>query len=262
MNTEGMATTWAHSVMLAAAPGTNAPAAGPAAGAGLPLNGFDFLLVIILIIGLVVGRKRGMSLELLDVFEWLLIVVLCPIYYQPLGNLFALKTTLPLMYSYMICFAFLAMAIKAIFTTFKVKAGEKVIGSDLFGGAEYYLGMLAGMVRFFCMLLVVLALLNAIPFSEAEVKKEIARRQKASDGTDMFPPFGQIQMGIFQKSLTGPFIRKHLADQLIVPTSPDAKPGSQPSLKERREQRKTEATNSAAVTNSVPTNAPDTARKK
>jgi len=257
MNMEGMATTWAHNVVLAAAPGTSTPAA---AGA-LAFNGFDFLLGVILIIGLLRGRKRGMSLELLDVFEWLLIVVVCPLYYQSLGNLFARQTSLPLMYSYMICFGFLAMVIKAIFTTFKVKAGEKVIGSDLFGGWEYYLGMAAGMIRFFCMLLVGLALLHAIPLaSEVEVKAEIARRKKANDGTENFPPFGQVQLGIFKNSFTGPLIKEHLKYQLIVPTNPKLKagqPGAPASLKERKEQGKSGTTNATAAPP-----APDAAKNK
>jgi len=37
----------------------------------------------------------------------------------------------------------------------------QIIGSDVFGNAEYYLGMCAGAVRYACVTLVVLAFLNA-----------------------------------------------------------------------------------------------------
>lgn len=252
MNMEGIASTWTHNVMLAAASETNAPATGSGIAGGLPLNGFDFLLIVTLIVGFVVGKKRGMSGELLDLFEWLLIIVVCPLYYQDLGKFLSFKSGLPLMYAYMLCFAGIAMAIKMLFTTFKVKAGEKVVGSDLFGGAEYYLGMLSGMIRFFCMLLLALALMNAIPFSEAEVKAEIARRDKLNDGSNFLPPFGVVQIGIFKNSLTGPFIRKHMADQLIVPTNPNAKAGD-PTAPPSRKERKAGITNAApASTNATP----------
>ena len=44
---------------------------------------------------------------------------------------------------------------------FKWLLGHRMGENNFFGGGEYYLGMSSGMVRFACMLLAVLALLNA-----------------------------------------------------------------------------------------------------
>ena len=40
------------------------------------LSWFDLVALAVLVVGLFRGRKRGMSEELLDVFQWLLIVVI------------------------------------------------------------------------------------------------------------------------------------------------------------------------------------------
>ena len=50
---------------------------------------FDFVPVILLLVGVLRGRKRGMSEELLDTFKWLLIVVAAGFAYQPLGDMLA-----------------------------------------------------------------------------------------------------------------------------------------------------------------------------
>ena len=41
----------------------------------MPFNWFDFVVLIVLGIGVFRGRQRGMSEELLGLFEWLTIVV-------------------------------------------------------------------------------------------------------------------------------------------------------------------------------------------
>ena len=40
----------------------------------LSFNWFDLCVLAMLIVGIVIGRKRGMSLELLSVLQWLVIV--------------------------------------------------------------------------------------------------------------------------------------------------------------------------------------------
>ena len=99
-------------------------------------------------------------------------------------------------------------------------SGGKLLGSDAFGRTEYYLGMASGLVRFGCMLLVALALLNARYFSPAEVRA----MQKYNDevyGSDYFPGLHSVQEAVFEKSITGPFIKQHLDFLLIKPTEPE-----------------------------------------
>ena len=48
----------------------------------LPINLFDFVLVAILVIGVLRGRKNGMSEELLSLLMWLTILFLGAIIYE------------------------------------------------------------------------------------------------------------------------------------------------------------------------------------
>ena len=46
----------------------------------------DLLVVILLTVGVLRGRKRGMSEELLDVIKWTLIVLVAGLLYEPGGR--------------------------------------------------------------------------------------------------------------------------------------------------------------------------------
>ena len=200
----------------------------------LPINWFDLLVLVILGVGFFVGKKRGMSEELLPLLQWLTIVVVSALAYRPLGALLAENTPLTLLLSYMLAYVFTAVLIKAIFSWVKKGVGEKLVGSDVFGRLEYYLGMLAGMVHFSCILLAALALLNARYISPDQLAQE-ARMQQDSFGSISFPTLGSLQQGVFVESVSGSAVKKHLEAQLIVPTAAGQKAPRGEPLNKRRE---------------------------
>ena len=65
----------------------------------------------------------------------------------------------------------LAALVYGVFALFKHSVGGKLLGSDVFGRGEYYLGMGSGMLRFGCVLLAVLALLGFLLASVAMAMK-------------------------------------------------------------------------------------------
>jgi hypothetical protein len=95
--------------------------------------------------------------------------------------------------------------------------GRKLFGSDVFGASEYYLGMVAGALRFVLILLFFLALFNAPQVSDAELADSIAA-QNESLGAIYFPPYGSIQRQVFRDSLSGRLIKEQLSMQLIQVT--------------------------------------------
>lgn len=181
------------------------------------LSWFDLAALIVLVVGLFRGRKRGMSEELLDLFQWLVMVVVSARVYEPFGEL--LMTYLPIsrLVSYIMAYIVTLLGIKLVFTLLKRFIGEKLIGSDIFGRLEYYLGMLAGMVRFFCILLVCMALFHSRQYTAEELAATARDMQKDFD-TITFPTWGSLQKEIFERSITGQFVAKHLKEQLITPT--------------------------------------------
>ena len=186
----------------------------------LPFNAFDLVLVLILIAGLARGRKQGMSLELMQLVKWLLILFVCAVAYEPIGSFFSESTGMLSTFAcYLLAYTGAALIIVLIFAGLKHSLGGKLIGSDIFGGAEYYLGMGAGMIRFACALLVGLALLNARYYTPAEVKAE-EKFQNDVYGSTFFPTLQSLQAAVFERSFTGPLIKNNLSFLLIKPTHP------------------------------------------
>jgi uncharacterized membrane protein required for colicin V production len=192
----------------------------------LPFNFFDVLLVVVLVVGILRGRKHGMSEELLGLLKWIGILVVCALAYEPMGKLLTDTSPFSLLASYVIAYLSAALIILALFAGIKRALGGKLLGSDIFGKAEYYLGMGSGLVRFVCMLLVALALLNARYYSPAEVEAS-QKFQNEVYGSNFFPTLQTVQATVFERSLIGPWIKDHLSFLLIKPTPPENKPFKQ-----------------------------------
>jgi len=186
---------------------------------------FDLLTVALLLVGFFRGRKRGMSEELLPVLQWLMIVVLGAHFYQPVGKLLSQASGMGLLMCYLTVYLGNALLIKVLFVIFRRFVGEKLVGSDLFGRMEYYFGIVAGGLRYMCMLLAFLAVLNARLYTDAE-RKAIAKVQQDNFGSINFPTLDSIQTEVFKNSFTGRQVLHYLSDpsgfpMLIKPTPPE-----------------------------------------
>jgi uncharacterized membrane protein required for colicin V production len=188
----------------------------------LPFNVFDLVLAVVLVLGITRGRKHGMSEELLGMLKWLAVLFVCSLVYEPGGRLLAQCIPLSMLACFVIVYVGVALLILGIFGLLKHSLGSKLVGSDFFGHAEYYLGMGSGMVRFTCILLAGLALLNARLFTSQEVKAR-ERQQNEDYGSNFFPGLPNVQSTVFEKSLAGPWIKQNLSFLLIKPTRPENK---------------------------------------
>src|SRR3989442_4899094 len=98
----------------------------------LPINGFDLVLLVVLITGIARGRKLGMSSELLSLLKWLAILFGCALAYQPIGDLFAQTTGIfGTLQAYIIAYVVAAALILLIFALLKPSLDGKLIGSDV-----------------------------------------------------------------------------------------------------------------------------------
>jgi hypothetical protein len=221
----------------------------------LHFNGFDAVLAIWLLIGVLVGRKRGMSVELLPVMQWLLMVVGAGYSYRVAG-IYIKQTVgmLDLYVCYQLAYVLTATVIYLILSKIRSAVGEKLVGSDVFGRNEFYLGMLAGLLRYACIALLVLAVVNAHIIPKDQTDASI-RAQRKELGSVYIPPLGQIQRFVLFESLSGRMTREYLSFFLI--STPVTHEKTHESIG-RREQRSideiTGATNSP--TNDLPSGAP------
>ncbi len=188
----------------------------------LPFNWFDISVALLLLIGLQRGRKRGMSEEFLTMLNWVALVLVCSIAYEPIGSWLASITPFSLLFCYIVAYAVSAMVVASVFLLVKRSMSGKLVGSDAFGRGEYYLGMPSGMLRFACILLAGLALLNARLYRAEEIKA-MTKFQNDNYGSQFFPTLQTLQEQVFAKSLIGPQIKTYLAFLLIKPTFPEGK---------------------------------------
>jgi hypothetical protein len=187
----------------------------------LPVNLFDLVVIFVLAAGIAKGRKHGMSEELLSLLTWLAILFGCAAIYEPGGQFVGEFTTMFGQLScYLLAYVGGALLVMLVFAGIKRALGGKLLGSDIFGRSEYYLGMGAGLVRFSCVLLAGLALLNARYFNPIEVRA-MEKFQDDVYGSNFFPTLQSLQSTVFDKSLTGPWIKANLGFLLIKPTGPD-----------------------------------------
>jgi uncharacterized membrane protein required for colicin V production len=188
----------------------------------LSFSYFDLVVAVWLAIGLLRGRKQGMSQELLPMLKWLAIVGLAGSFYSPVGAF--LRQNIPGAFTQLSAnragWFLILVGVLLVFAWLRKAFGEKMVGSDLFGRFEYYLGMLAGMVRFACMVVAVLALMNSRIVTQEELAAD-EKAQKASLEDIRLPTYGRIQQEVLFHSFTGQLVKKDLSFVLITSVTPD-----------------------------------------
>jgi uncharacterized membrane protein required for colicin V production len=178
-------------------------------------NYFDFFVVVWLIIGLFRGRKRGMSQELLPLIQWLGIVVAGGLLYWSFSSLVKQYTQFSPLWSCITAYLLIAAGVHLIYLWFKQMLATKLVEKDPFGRGEFYLGMMSGVVRFACMLLFGMALMNAHVETAAELAK--TEKMQADNFSDIrLPTAGQFQQDVLFRSFVGNLVEDHLKAVLIA----------------------------------------------
>lgn len=190
----------------------------------IQVNWVDCAVLLLVLVGVLRGRKRGMSQELLDVIKWFLVVLAAGFIYEPGGRMLAQTASLSRLYSYLGVYALVLVSIVATFTLIRGRVGEKLASNDTFGRAEYYLGMMAGAFRYGCVILIFMAFLNARYFTPQEAQAQ-RQFQMQNYGSEYFPTLASIQAQVFERSLTGRLVKDHLKVVLIQPTAPAERGG-------------------------------------
>ena len=114
----------------------------------LPINWFDFVVLIMVLLGANKGRKHGMSEELTVSLQWAAIVFVCAFLYHPLGDMLAQSSPLSHLFCYLVAYITMAIVVKIVFSVIKKGAGGKLVGSSIFGRRGVLPGNGGGRVSF------------------------------------------------------------------------------------------------------------------
>jgi uncharacterized membrane protein required for colicin V production len=201
----------------------------------IPFGPFDLLTAAVLILGIVRGRRRGLSAEVLPTLQWIVIVIVAGLFYQDLARVLATTQVLSPAFYNLGSYVLIAMATRLAFTILKKLLGEKMVGGDTFGRGEYYLGMAAGAVRFACIYFFLLNFLHA-PYYTPDMLAAEAKNQEKNFGDIRFPTVGNMQKSFFKDSGCGWVAEQYMAKVLVQPragTASDLR--NENSLAKRRE---------------------------
>lgn len=205
----------------------------PAARQMMP-GWFDGVVVLALAFGIFMGRRNGMSKELLPFLQWLILVPFCAFLYPIAGTFFINVFHWKKLTGYVWGYITLAVIVLLIFGIIRKLFAERMEKHALFGNGEFYIGMASGLFRAACILIVVLALLNAPVYTQADIDAHIAYAKKNFGGDtysgDYFPTLQEIQEQVFKDSLTGPFVKNYLGFLLINNTAPAPAAKPQPKI--------------------------------
>ena len=196
---------------------------------GLPVNWFDAALLVLLAFGIFRGRKNGMTRELGPTLQWLSVATAAGLAYGLLASFYAsqcgLKSKLA---SALLGYLSITAVLFLIFTPIKQTLNKRAENGGLFGGSEYYLGMLSGLVRYAAIIVFALALLNARSYTAAEIAAKKAYNERWYGGGlysgNYLPDLHTAQDAVFKQSFSGPYIQNYLG-MLLIQTGPGG-PGS------------------------------------
>lgn len=183
----------------------------------LPFNWFDIAILLVLALGVSRGRKHGMSTEIMLMIKWLAIIIVGGLSYNVVGDVISDNSVFTPLSAYIMAYFCIALFIAVAFLAIKKMANGKLVGSDVFGSGEYYLGMVGGLVRYTCIMIFGLALLNAPLYTKAQIDADL-KFQNDVYGSDFFPKLYNVQSDVFEKSFVGPHIHNELGFLLIKST--------------------------------------------
>ena len=186
----------------------------------LSFHWFDLIVAGVLIVGIVRGRKHGMSIEFMLLLQWIAIVLIASVGYRPFGLFIVQTTGITRLWGFVIGYVSCAIAVSIVFAMIRRSTGGKLIGSDTFGSGEYYLGMTAGAIRFACITLVFLALLHAKLYSPQQLEAEEKFQATWFEGI-RFPTVGTTQQAVFKKSFVGRAVGEFADFLLVESTAPE-----------------------------------------
>ena len=199
-------------------------------GLHLGFTGFDIILVAFIAFGFWRGRRNGMSKEWLPLCKWLVLVAACTFGYNPLSGVLVHAGVIHAVFgatfkestaAAVAAYLSIAFVVFLIFAQLKNTFRERVEGSNVFGNSEYYLGMLSGTVRYACIMIFFLALLNAPVYSWSDIQHRKEYNNQWFGGGlqgysgDFIPSIDEIQAAVFKDSLVGPAIKNNLSLLLI-----------------------------------------------
>lgn len=181
----------------------------------LSFNWFDAVFLITIGFGCYDGKKNGISGEHIPLFKWLLIGLAGGVMGDLFGSLLQMTLSLSSYWSRMIGAVLWIGTGWGVFAFLNSKGINQLKDSDWFGKVEYPLGVVAGALRLFCILLTVMSLLHGRIYTTAQIQAQ--REEQIQElGSAIFPTVGMINGAVFKSSYIGPRLTRWMGWAFIT----------------------------------------------
>lgn len=181
----------------------------------------DVVILLALIVGIFQGRKRGILGEIIDLIRWVAAIAVASLFHVKLGkHLSWMIPGISTLFWNITAYILILLAFTLVAGSLKRAFADRLMNSDIFGGAEYYFGMVAGAIRMACVVVATMALIHAREYTPVEVQAR-ERAQEQNFGSIRFFRLYSLQADIFQSSYVGRAINTHMPVLLIPATSPN-----------------------------------------
>lgn len=178
---------------------------------------FDLITGVVVISGLLYGRKRGLTLELVPLLHWITLIIVCGTFYAYFGAPIARWIEIQPNEAFVFVYLFLAVVVTYAFWTIKRTIAKGLPGSKCFGEAEFALGAIACAARFLCIQFACVSLVSAQYVAEEDLA-EPSYFHLPEEGR--LPSPAAVQRGIFRRSKSGRWLKYHFGQWLIAAQPP------------------------------------------
>ena len=178
---------------------------------------FDIITLIVVCSGLAYGYRRGLTLELVPLLQWITLIAVCGTYYQPIGAPIARWVEIQPNEAFVFVYLLLGAVVFYLFWTIKKTIAKGLPGSKCFGNAETPLGAVAGACRFLCIQFVCITLIAANYIPPEELSGSSYYYQTSENNV---PTPADVQRGIFLRSRSGRLMKYYFGRWLIAAQPP------------------------------------------
>ncbi|MGB0583139.1 MAG: hypothetical protein ACPGVU_25935 [Limisphaerales bacterium] len=185
--------------------------------AALRLNMFDALLLGALGWGVYQGKEQGASSTHVSVVQWMVIALPGGLAGAFLGSFLG-----PMLgsayWGQLTGYLIWIFIVVGFFAFLNSKGASEWKEADWFGKTEYPLGVLGCMIKYFCIVLTVMSLLNANYYTSEMIRRD-REWQIEEFGSALFPSFTMLNNTVFNTSFSGPPLKKTFEGWAILPSA-------------------------------------------
>ena len=189
--------------------------------AALSLNMFDALILGALGWGIYQGKEEGASSTHVSVVQWMLIGLAGGFMGNLLGSFLLMIFGSPY-WSQLFGFFLWIFMVACFFAYLNSKGKGEWKDADWFGRTEYPLGILGGLIKYFCIILTIMSILNAKHYTPAMIKAD-RDWQIEEFGSMLFPSFTMLNNTVFNTSFSGPHLTKVFGWAILPSAKPPVK---------------------------------------